>query len=204
VEFSRANTIREYERLITGLAACRDLKIRLADHGPQYASALHRFVADVANTLEAEWAEMVLCPTEFEQCAVASAGSLKLSDSHLRRVSSRLAWYAVNTAASTLVAPNDGLLDLGDAMVIDREPPAAMVAPLTFADGPFGALLLMRERPFGQRDLANLRCFARSVAPSLRAISDKSIFFNRGRAAIVGAADAGDQSDASGVATSGV
>jgi hypothetical protein len=66
-----------------------------------------------------------------------------------------------------------------------------MVAPLTVASGPLGALLLMRERPFEQPELSYLECFARSVAPSLRALaSDKSIF-QRTRAGFVGASGAG-------------
>src|SRR5207247_10426289 len=42
-EFSRESTICKYERLITGLIACRDLKDRLADQTQFNASALHSF-----------------------------------------------------------------------------------------------------------------------------------------------------------------
>jgi glycosyltransferase involved in cell wall biosynthesis len=196
-EFSRAHTIGEYERLITGLMACRDLKDRLGDHDRSYASALRRFVADVATNFEAEWAEMVLCPRRLELCTVASTEPLTLSDHQLRRASSLLAWYAVNTAASTLVGPTDGPLHLGESALVDGKPPAAMVAPLTVARRPFGALLLMRERPFEQRDLSNLTCFARSIAPSLHAlVSDQSIFEGR-RAGISGTTGAGRNADAS-------
>jgi glycosyltransferase involved in cell wall biosynthesis len=193
-EFSRARTIREYERLITGLVACRDLKERLAGHDHQSASALRRFVADVATNFEADWTEMVLSPNQLElyTVAVAATEPPAWADRHLRRGSSLLAWYAVNTAASTLVgSDDDSPLQLWDSAVVGGKPPAAMVAPLTVASGPLGALLLMRERPFKQPELSNLECFARSIAPSLRGLaSDKSIF-KRTRPDLVGASDAG-------------
>jgi hypothetical protein len=186
-EFSRAHTICEYERLITGLIACRDLKERLADRDHSYDSALRRFVADLETNFHADWTEIVLCPSQDELCTVASR---ELHTHHrLRRASSLLAWYAVNTAASTLLRPNDGPLHLEDWAVVDGKAPAAMVAPLTDARRPFGALLLMRERPFEQRDLDDLTCFARYTAPSLYAIvSNRSIVNEAG---IVSTADAG-------------
>jgi glycosyltransferase involved in cell wall biosynthesis len=192
-EFSRANTICAYERLITGLIACRDLKERLAHRDQSYASALRRFVADVATNLEADWVEMVLGPSQPELCTVATEAPTFL-DHHFRRASSLLAWYAVNTSASTLVGPSDGPLHLGDSAVVGGKPPAAMVTPLKLAKQPFGALLLMRERPFEERDLSNLTCFARSVAPSLRAMVPNKSIFNRRRASIVRAADAASYS----------
>jgi glycosyltransferase involved in cell wall biosynthesis len=169
-EFSRARTIGEYERLITGLIGCRGLKDRIADRRHSHASALHGFVADVATNLEADWAEMLLCPSQRELYTVASTEARMLADPEIRRASSLVSWYAVNTAASTLVGPDDGPLHLGESVVVGGKPLAAMVAPLTMARRPFGALVLIRrERSFEQRDLNNLTCFARSVAPSLSA-----------------------------------
>src|SRR5437667_2466913 len=64
--FGRERTICEYERLIIGLIACRDLKDRLANQAQSYASALHTFTTDVASDLEADWTEIVLRLTQDE------------------------------------------------------------------------------------------------------------------------------------------
>jgi glycosyltransferase involved in cell wall biosynthesis len=192
-EFSRARTIREYERLITGLVACRDLKERLGDRDHASTSALRQFVADVATNFEADWTEMVLSPSQLElyTVAVASTEPPAWADRNLRRASSLLAWYAVNTATSTLGGPDDDSpLQLWDSAAVDGRPPAAMVAPLTVDSGSLGALLLMRERPFEQPELSNLECFARSVAPSLLGLASDESIFTRTRAGSIGASDA--------------
>jgi glycosyltransferase involved in cell wall biosynthesis len=190
-EFSRAHTICEYERLITGLIACRDLKEGLADRDHSYDSALCRFVADVETNFHADWTEIVLCPSQSKLCTVESRELHTFSDHRLQRASSLLAWYAVNTAASTLLGPNDGPLHFEDWAVVDGKAPAAMVAPLTVARRPFGALLLMRERPFEQRDLDDLTCFARYIAPPLYAIVSEGSLVTRRRAGIASTADSG-------------
>ena len=168
-EFGRERTICEYERLVTGLIACRDLKDRLADQTQSYASALHAFATDVARDLEADWTEIVVRPNQDELYPVASTGPVRLlNHRQFQRASSLLAWYAINMGDSTLVGPSDGPLHLRN--VLARGMPAAMVTPLTVGGEHFGALLSMRERPFDQRDLSNLTCFARYAAPSLRTL----------------------------------
>jgi len=168
-EFGREHTISEYERLITGLIACRDLKDRLADQAQSYASVLHAFATDVARDLEADWTEIVVRPNQDELYPVASTGPVRLlNHRQFQRASSLLAWYAINMGDSTLVGPSDGPLHLRN--VLTRGMPAAMVTPLTVGGEHFGALLSMRERPFDQRDLSNLTCFARYAAPSLRTL----------------------------------
>jgi glycosyltransferase involved in cell wall biosynthesis len=190
-EFSRAHTIDEYNRLISGLVACRDLRSRLADAAPFHPSALCRFVAEIAAVFDADWGEMVLRRNQLELASVASMESLMLRERNVRRVSPLLAWYAVNTAVSTVVGPDDGPLHLRDVLESDGKPAAAMVAPVAATGRPFGALILTREAPFEQRDLSYLTCFARSAAPSLRAIVSEGNIFRQGRADNAGgAADA--------------
>jgi len=173
-EFGRERTICEYERLITGLMACRDLTYRLADQTQFYASALHSFATDIAHDLEADWTEIVLCPTQVELYPVASTGLAGLLDHRqFQQASSLLAWYAINTSDSILVGPNDGPLHLRNAVA--RAIPAAMVTPLTVGGEHLGALLSMRERPFDQRDLSNLTCFACYIAPSLRTLAKRAV-----------------------------
>lgn len=173
-EFGRERTICEYERLVTGLIACRDLKGRLANQAKSYASALYSFVTDVARNLEADWTEIVLCPTQVELYPVASMRPTRLLDHRqFQRASFLLAWYAINTGDSTLVGPNDGPLHLKNAVASGM--PASMVTPLTVGGEHFGALLSMRERPFDQRDLSNLTCFARYAAPSLSTLAKRAV-----------------------------
>jgi len=172
--FGRERTICEYERLITELIACRDLKDRLADQAQSYASVLHAFATDVARDLEADWTEIVVRPNQDELYPVASTGPVRLlNHRQFQRASSLLAWYAINMGDSTLVGPSDGPLHLRN--VLARGMPAAMVTPLTVGGEHFGALLSMRERPFDQRDLSNLTCFARYAAPSLRTLAKRAV-----------------------------
>jgi glycosyltransferase involved in cell wall biosynthesis len=174
--FDRELIISDHDRLVTGLAACQQLKNRLADRSKSLISALHACVADVADKLEADWTEIVLRLTQVGPYTVASTGPKKLSDHRqLRQASSLLAWYAVNAPDGRLVGPDDGPLHLGDA-AISGGMPAAVVAPLTTKGKHLGALVAMRERPFAERDLDILTCFARQIASSLRkAGADESI-----------------------------
>jgi glycosyltransferase involved in cell wall biosynthesis len=172
--FSRARTICEYEGLITGLIACRDLKDLLAEQAQSYASAFHTFTTNVARDLDAHWTEIVLHLTQDELYPVVLTRSTRLWDHRrFQRASSLLAWHAINTGDSTLVGPNDGPLHLRNMLA--RGMPAAMVTPLTVEGERFGALLSMRGRPFDQHDLSNLTCFARSAAPSLLTLTKRSV-----------------------------
>lgn len=172
--FGRENTTCEYERLITGLIACRDLKDRLADHAQSWASALHAFATDITRVLEADWTEIVLRLTQDELFTIASTETIRLLDHRpFQRASSPLAWYAIITGDSILVGPNNGLLHLRGVIV--REMPAAMVTPLTINGEHFGALVSIREQPFDQRDLSSLTRFARYAAPWLSAVVKRRI-----------------------------
>jgi rhamnosyl/mannosyltransferase len=173
--FERERTISDHDRLLTGLAACQQLKNRLADQSRSLISALQAFVADVADKLEADWAEIVLRRAENSPYTVASTGPKTLSDQQLRPASSLLEWYAVNARDARLVGPNDGPLHLGDVEV-GSGMQAAAVAPLTARGKHLGALVSMRERPFAERDLDILTCFARHIGSSLsKAGAGKSI-----------------------------
>jgi len=173
-DFGRERTIREYERLITGLIACRDLKDRLADQPQSWASALHAFAANVAHNLEADWIEIVLRSPRDDLYPVASMGSIRLSDHRqFQQARSLLAWYAINTGDSSLVGPNNAPLPLRNVFV--REMPAAMSTPLTLDGECIGALLAMRERSFDQQDLSSLTRFARYAAPSLHTVAKRAI-----------------------------
>ncbi len=172
--FSRESTICEYERLITGLITCRDLKDLLAEQAQSYESAFHTFTTNVARDLEAHWTEIVLRLTEDELYPVVLTRSTRLlNHRRFQRASSLLAWHAINTGDSTLVGPNDGPLHLRN--VLARGMPAAMVTPLTVEGERFGALLSMRGRPFDQYDLSNLTSFARSAAPSLLTLTKRAV-----------------------------
>ncbi len=180
VEFEQERTISEYERLITGMIACRDLKDRLAYQTQSYTSTLHAFVTEITRRLEADWTEIVLCPTQVELYPAASAESAKVLDRHQsQKASSLLAWYAINTGNSTLVGPDNGPLYLRN--ILARGIPAAMATPLTVDGEHFGALLSMREWPFNQHDLSNLIYFARSIAPSLRTLVKRAIAIKKVR-----------------------
>lgn len=183
--FQREPILSDHERLLTGLAACQNLKNRLADRSKSFVSALHAFVADVAEKLEADWTEIVLRRNRVGPYAVASTGPTRFPDhSQFRQASSLLAWYALNAPNSRLVGPNDGPLHLADAAV-GRGIPAAMVAPLITDGKHLGALVSMREEPFAQRDLDILTCFARHIASSVpKLVADKNLFDGSRRAAI--------------------
>ena len=173
-DFGRENTICKYERLITGLIACRKLKDRLADQAQSLVLALHAFATDIGRALEADWIEIVLRSPWDELHSVASTGPIRLSDHlQLQQARSLLAWYAINTGDSSLVGPDNGPLSLRNAVV--PEMPAAMVTPLTIGEEHFGALVSMRERPFDQHDLSSFRRFARYAAPSLHAVARRAI-----------------------------
>ena len=173
-KFDREYTVCEYERLIAGLIACRDLKNQLADQTYSWSSALHAFVVNIARILEADWTEMILCSTQGEHYHVDTMEQIPLTAHHqLQRTSSLLARYAINTGSSTLVGSNVGPLQLRNVVV--REVSAAMVTPLIIQKEHFGALLSMRERPFEQHELTLLTHFARYVAPSLYDLMKSSI-----------------------------
>jgi glycosyltransferase involved in cell wall biosynthesis len=183
--FERERTISDHDRLLTGLAACQQLKNRLADQSRSLISALQACVADVVDKLEADWAEIILRRAESGPYTVASTGPKRLSDQQqLRPASSLLEWYAVNAPDGRLVGPNDGPLHLGDVEV-GGGMQAAAVAPLTARGKHLGALVSMRERPFAERDLDILTCFARHIASSLsKAGAGKSILDGDRRGAV--------------------
>lgn len=166
-DFGRENTICEYERLITGLIACRDLKNRL-DQAQPLASALRAFATDVAHVVEADWTEIVLRSPRDGLYSVASTEPIRsLDHRQLQQARSLLTSYAINAGDSTLVGPNNGPTYLRD--MVAPEMPAAMVTPLTINGEHFGALISMSERLFDQHDLSSFTRFARYAAPLLHA-----------------------------------
>lgn len=171
--FSQERTIWEYERLIMELIAWRDLKDRLANRTQSSASSLQAFTAEVAQNLEADWTQIVLCSTQDVFYPVASTKSNRLlGHCQLQQASSLLAQYAINTGDSALVGLNNGPLHLRN--VVAHEVPAAMVTPLTRGRKRFGALLSMRECPFDQRDLDSFVRLARYVAPLLHEVAKRA------------------------------
>ncbi|HEX4204790.1 MAG TPA: glycosyltransferase [Ktedonobacteraceae bacterium] len=171
-QFSQDRTICEYERLFTCLVAARELKeqIEQITHKTQsYAPALQQFMSHVARDLEADWAGLVLQEAQDKFRFVAFTGSLSLlTRQQLERVSSQLAWSAMNTDDSIRLEPHDDNLHLDEVLV--REMPAVIAVPLIIDGKRIGAMLSMRERSFDQYDLDSLKRFAFYAAPSLRAI----------------------------------
>lgn len=169
-EFDRNRSISEYERLINGLAASRDLKDRLANKSQSYSSALHSFATEVVQDLKADWTGIMLCTTRNGLCLVASTGSSSLpAHRQFRRASSLLAQHAMSTGNSVLIGPDDGPLYLRDLTL--REMPAVLVAPLIINKDRFGAILSMRKKPFDKQDLDSLTRFTFHAASSLHSVA---------------------------------
>jgi Glycosyl transferases group 1 len=177
--YDRDEMMSEYERLLDGLVACRDLKIALTEGAKSPASALRVFGRELRRVLQADAIEMVLGANPAQTHAAAAAGVAGVPDHReFRQALTLVEWYGMCTAGSGLVDPHGGPLHLND--VVRASVPAAMVAPMTIGGERFGVLLAIREQPFSQDDLAKLTCYARYVAPSVHKVCGEKMITRSG------------------------
>ncbi|GAC1466163.1 MAG: hypothetical protein PVSMB2_33280 [Ktedonobacteraceae bacterium] len=171
--FDRQRVLFDYERLITGLIACRSLKDRLTNRALPYTVALRTLVIDITRILQADCVELLLWLNKHERYLLASDESIEILDHHrLHNVSPLLAKCIDRNDIGVLQDLETNMMSRPN-VVVSRQP--AMVTPLTLEGVHFGAILLMRKQPFNQYDFRDLIRFAQQAASSLYAVIERAM-----------------------------
>jgi rhamnosyl/mannosyltransferase len=165
--FTWEQTVADYERLFQSLLIARELRSRVQDPGADLDAALAVFTAQIAETLRAERAEVLVRTDSDALCRVAATGGLSSRvGERLEREIGSLGRYVVASSESVLV--NSSQRPAGLPRSDAKRLGSAAGAPLVDAQGSFGTLLVRGEREFDRRDLGALTCIARHAAAALR------------------------------------
>jgi hypothetical protein len=165
--FTWDRTLSDYESLFNELVAVRELRHNLLDKSSVRDVAMRTFLESVATNLEGERGEILLLGSTGELYRVAAiaepAGTNGFIPPKLAEVLGR---YACESGEGVLLTSDTVPWPLAEQL--DSLEGSVIAAPLTTNGRHFGAVLVMREHQFDQRDLEGLTRLARHVAPVLR------------------------------------
>jgi glycosyltransferase involved in cell wall biosynthesis len=164
--FTWERTVSDYERLFRDLVAARELRHSLIDEGLPDESAMYGFMRNVASNLEGERAEILLRGRAGQLYRFASTEDRARTNGHVHPLPTEvLARYACDTGEGVLLTSATVPRPLAEQL--GRSEASVIAAPLTHNGRHFGAVLVMRDHPFDQRDLEGLNRLARHAAPVL-------------------------------------